>query len=111
MWQSTDFYFGAMAQTVMESWSKGRIALVGDAGYCPSPFSGQGTSLALVGAYVLAQELGKTPDDYAKAFANCEARMRPYVLKNQAFAWRDRNAPEEEGEAMMQEAKNYIELD
>ena len=111
MWKSTDFYFGALAQTVMERWSKGRIALVGDAGYCPSPFSGQGTSLALVGAYVLAQELGKSPDDYARAFASYENRLRPYVLKNQALAWRDRDAPEEEGEAMIQEAKNYIDLD
>jgi 2-polyprenyl-6-methoxyphenol hydroxylase-like FAD-dependent oxidoreductase len=110
MWHSNDFYFGALAQTIMDSWSKGRIGLVGDAGYCPSPFSGQGTSLALVGAYVLAEELSKSPSDHAKAFAAYETRMRPYVLKNQALAWRDRNAPEEEGEAMIQEAKNSIEL-
>jgi 2-polyprenyl-6-methoxyphenol hydroxylase-like FAD-dependent oxidoreductase len=111
MWQSTDFYFGALAQSVMDRWSKGRIGLAGDAGYCPSPFSGQGTSLALVGAYVLAQELGRNPSDHTKAFAVYETRMRPYVLKNQALAWRDRGAPEEEAEAMMQEAKNGIDLD
>jgi 2-polyprenyl-6-methoxyphenol hydroxylase-like FAD-dependent oxidoreductase len=35
MWSSTDFYFGAMAQVIMPQWSKGRAALVGDAGYCP----------------------------------------------------------------------------
>jgi 2-polyprenyl-6-methoxyphenol hydroxylase-like FAD-dependent oxidoreductase len=110
MWPAADFYFGALAQTVMDSWSRGRVALVGDAGYCPSPFSGQGTSLALVGAYVLAEELGASPGDHARAFAAYERRMRPYVLKNQALAWRDRDAPEEEGEAMMQEAKNFIEL-
>ncbi len=110
MWKARDFYFGALAQTVMDRWSAGRVALVGDAGYCPSPFSGQGTSLALVGAYVLADELGKNPDDYAAAFATYETRMRPYVVKNQALAWRDRDAPDEETEAMLDEAKNFIVL-
>lgn len=110
MWPSSDFYFGAMAQTVMDSWSKGRVVLVGDAGYCPSPFSGQGTSLALVGAFVLAEELSKSPNDHALAFAAYEKRMRPFVQKNQALAWRDRNAPEEEGEALIDEAKDFIEL-
>jgi 2-polyprenyl-6-methoxyphenol hydroxylase-like FAD-dependent oxidoreductase len=110
MWKSSDFYFGALAQTVMESWSKGRVALVGDAGYCPSPFSGQGTSLALVGAYVLAEELGKSPDDHRRAFTTYEARIRPYVLKNQALAWRDRAAPDEEAEAMLDDAKNFVSL-
>lgn len=86
MWSASDFYFGALAQTVMNGWSKGRVGLVGDAGYCPSPFSGQGTSLALVGAYVLAEELARSPNDHARAFATYEHRMRPYVLKNQALA-------------------------
>lgn len=110
MWSATDFYFGAAAQTLMESWSRGRVALVGDAGYCPSPFSGQGTSVALVGAYVLAEELGKSPDDHISAFAAYETRMRPYVLKNQAIAWLDRGAAEEEREVMLQSAKNFIAL-
>ncbi|MCX7124597.1 MAG: FAD-dependent monooxygenase [Gammaproteobacteria bacterium] len=52
-----DFYFDSIVQVKMKSWTKGRVALVGDAGYCPSPLSGQGTSLALVGAYILAGEL------------------------------------------------------
>jgi 2-polyprenyl-6-methoxyphenol hydroxylase-like FAD-dependent oxidoreductase len=110
MWKSSDFYFGALAQTVMESWSEGRVALVGDAGYCPSPFSGQGTSLALVGAYVLAEELGKSPDDHCRAFTAYEARIRPYVLKNQALAWRDSAALDEEAEAMLDDAKNFVVL-
>ena len=42
----------------MAAWTSGRVALVGDAGYCASPLSGMGTSLALVGAYLLAGELG-----------------------------------------------------
>ena len=53
-----DFYFDAFAQVHMPTWSSGRVGLVGDAGYCASPLSGMGTSLALVGAYLLAGELG-----------------------------------------------------
>src|SRR5262249_42840444 len=52
-----DYYFDAAAQICMDHWCQGRVALVGDAGYCASPMSGQGTSLALIGAYVLAGEL------------------------------------------------------
>ncbi|MGW4791681.1 FAD-dependent monooxygenase [Nonomuraea sp. NPDC004297] len=83
MWKSDDFYFDSMAQVVMERWTKGRVALVGDAGYCASPLSGQGTSLAMVGAYVLAQELGADPET---AFDRYERRMRPFVAANQALA-------------------------
>ncbi|MEV4069724.1 FAD-dependent monooxygenase [Nonomuraea fuscirosea] len=83
MWQSDDFYFDAMAQVRMEHWTKGRVALVGDAGYCPSPLSGQGTSLAMVGAYVLAEELVRDP---RTAYARYEERMRPFVAANQALA-------------------------
>ncbi|MGB8363787.1 MAG: FAD-dependent monooxygenase [Rhizomicrobium sp.] len=81
-----DFYLGLIAQVKMDRWTKGRVALVGDAGYCPSPFTGQGTSLALVGAYVLAHELAQTPDDHAAAFALYEAKIRPYVETNHMIA-------------------------
>jgi 2-polyprenyl-6-methoxyphenol hydroxylase-like FAD-dependent oxidoreductase len=110
MWASTDFYFGAMAQVIMDEWSRGRVTLVGDAGYCPSPFSGQGTSLALVGAYVLAEELARSPDNHSAAFARYDQRMRPYVLLNQALATRDRSEPDSESDARLNEAKNFIEL-
>jgi 2-polyprenyl-6-methoxyphenol hydroxylase-like FAD-dependent oxidoreductase len=86
MWSGRDFYLNTVAQVRMPHWTKGRVALVGDAGYCPSPYSGQGTSLALVGAYVLADELARSPDDHAAAFARYEAKMRPYVELNQALA-------------------------
>jgi 2-polyprenyl-6-methoxyphenol hydroxylase-like FAD-dependent oxidoreductase len=85
MADARDFYFDSMTQVVLDRWSAGRIALVGDAGYCPSPSSGQGTSLALVGAYVLAAELAAAPCDHAAAFARYEARMRGFVEVNQAF--------------------------
>jgi 2-polyprenyl-6-methoxyphenol hydroxylase-like FAD-dependent oxidoreductase len=81
-----DFYLGPIAQVKMEHWTNGRFALVGDAAYCPSPFSGQGPSLAIVGAYVLAWELARSPHDHAAAFAGYECRMRPFVEINQAIA-------------------------
>lgn len=54
-----------------------------DAAYGPSPLSGQGTSLALIGAYVLAGELKATHDDYSRAFVTYEQEMRKFVEKNQ----------------------------
>lgn len=52
--EADDFYFDAVAQTRMPDWSRGRIALVGDAAYGPSLLAGQGSALAMVGAYLLA---------------------------------------------------------
>ncbi|MFC3491539.1 FAD-dependent monooxygenase [Glycomyces rhizosphaerae] len=111
MWKSEDFYFDAMAQIKMDTWSEGRVTLVGDAAHCAAPTSGQGTSLALVGAYVLALELGRT-DDHALAFARYEQRMRPFVEINQALALMDpRETPPEVRTARTDEAKNAIDLD
>src|SRR2546423_14141968 len=62
----------------MDNWTIGRIALVGVAAYCPSPLTGLGTSLALVGAYVLAGELTAHPD-HRPAFTEYETIVRPYV--------------------------------
>ena len=80
-----DFYFDSIVQVKMESWTKGRVALVGDAGYCPSPLSGQGTSLALVGAYILAGELKAASGNYAVAFARYNTLLRPLVDASQNF--------------------------
>jgi 2-polyprenyl-6-methoxyphenol hydroxylase-like FAD-dependent oxidoreductase len=81
MWGAPDFYFDVMSQVRMPSWSAGRVTLVGDAGYCPSPLTGQGTSLALVGAYVLAAAL--TGVDHVAAFEAYEEKMREFVTLNQ----------------------------
>lgn len=75
---SADVYFDSIGQVLAPNWSRGRVALVGDAGYCPSPISGMGTSLALVGPYVLAGEIAKH-EKYGEAFASYERIMRPYV--------------------------------
>jgi 2-polyprenyl-6-methoxyphenol hydroxylase-like FAD-dependent oxidoreductase len=78
-----DFYFDEMSQIKMDRWSQGRVALVGDAGYCCSPLSGQGTSVALLGAYVLAGELAAAGDDYELGFANYHKEFHDYVKRNQ----------------------------
>src|SRR5215510_7776701 len=86
-----DFYFDAAAQIRMDQWSQGRVALVGDAGYCASPMSGQGTSLALIGAYVLAGELAAASGAYQVAFRQYEKEMRPFVALNQALGLKSAN--------------------
>jgi 2-polyprenyl-6-methoxyphenol hydroxylase-like FAD-dependent oxidoreductase len=72
-----------MSQVELPNWSAGRVALLGDAAHCPAPASGQGTSLALVGVYVLGKHLG-TPG----GLAAYEREMRPYAEKNLAFGRR-----------------------
>ncbi|KAL1860276.1 hypothetical protein Daus18300_009330 [Diaporthe australafricana] len=57
--EADDFYFQKIGQVKMEKWSRGRVVLVGDAGYAPSPLTGKGTSLGLIGAYVLGGEIAK----------------------------------------------------
>lgn len=82
-----DFYFDEMSQIKMDRWSHGRVVLVGDAGYCCSPLSGQGTSVALLGAYILAGELkSATSDgtaDHERGFANYYREFANYVQRNQ----------------------------
>jgi 2-polyprenyl-6-methoxyphenol hydroxylase-like FAD-dependent oxidoreductase len=82
---ASDWYFDTAAQIDMPRWSEGRVVLVGDAAYCASPMSGQGTSIALIGAHVLAGELAAASGDHARAFAEFENVMRPFVEANQAL--------------------------
>jgi 2-polyprenyl-6-methoxyphenol hydroxylase-like FAD-dependent oxidoreductase len=77
-----DFFLDSVGQVRLDHWSRGRAALVGDAGYCPTPLTGLGTSLALVGAYVLAGELAAS-DDHRVAFGKYDQIMRPYVTEAQ----------------------------
>ncbi len=81
-----DFYFDSISQIKMDSWSKGRVALIGDAAHCASPMSGMGTSMALIGAYILAGELKAADGDYQHAFASYETQMRDFVEKCQELA-------------------------
>ncbi|UJR13175.1 hypothetical protein I4U23_000198 [Adineta vaga] len=77
-----DFYFEALGQVKLDQWSRGRVALLGDAGYCASPISGMGTTLAFIGAYILAGEMSRH-QNHTEAFRQYEALMRPYVIKAQ----------------------------
>lgn len=75
---ASDPYFETLGQVRAPHWSRGRVALTGDAAWCASPVSGMGTSLSIVGAYVLAGELAAHVD-HRDAFAGYERIMRPYV--------------------------------
>ncbi|MEU5273662.1 FAD-dependent monooxygenase [Streptomyces hygroscopicus] len=79
-----DLFFDTAGQIRMPHWSSGRVALVGDAAYAPSFLTGQGSSLALVGAYMLANALA-THRDHTAAFAVYERDIREFVAMNQAL--------------------------
>jgi 2-polyprenyl-6-methoxyphenol hydroxylase-like FAD-dependent oxidoreductase len=79
-------YFDSIAQVHMDSYARGRVCLTGDAAWCASPRSGMGTTLALVGTYVLAHEIGSAEGDYAVAFDRYQQLMAPYVDRCQTLA-------------------------
>lgn len=80
-----DFYFDSVSQIRLPAWSRGRVVLAGDAGYGPSLLSGSGTTLAMVGAYLLAGELAGAAT-HARAFARYETIHRPLVRRAQRSA-------------------------
>lgn len=82
--RSPAFYFDSIAQVRMDTWSRGRVTLVGDAGYCPGPAVGGSTSLAVVGAYVLAGELARAGGDPQRAFPAYERAMAGHVRGSRA---------------------------
>jgi 2-polyprenyl-6-methoxyphenol hydroxylase-like FAD-dependent oxidoreductase len=84
--RASAFYFDSITQLRLEHWTRGRVALVGDAGYCPGPAVGGSTSLAVVGAYALAGELAAAGGDPARAYPAYEAAMGEYVRSSRAFA-------------------------
>lgn len=124
MADSDDFYFDSFTQVKMKSWTKGRVALLGDAGYCPSPMSGQGNNLALVGAYILAGELKLAGGNYRRAFKRYNELLHPLieanhklgVLVNKSFLVQDevdKEVAEARSNKIMQEvtiASNMIAL-
>ncbi|MCP2166205.1 FAD-dependent monooxygenase [Goodfellowiella coeruleoviolacea] len=83
MREADDVFFDGVSQIRMPRWSSGRVALVGDAAYAPSFLTGQGTSLALVGAYMLAASLAGR--DHTAGFAAYEHDTREFVAVNQAL--------------------------
>lgn len=87
--EGDDFYFDRINQIRMPTWSRGRVALVGDAGYCVSPFAGLGGSMAIIGAGRLADALGQYPNDHITAFRSYEDGLRPFVEQVQERAATD----------------------
>lgn len=80
------FYFDSITQLRMDTWSRGRVTLVGDAAYCPGPAVGGSTTLAIVGAYVLAGELARAGGDHERAFPAYERAMTEHVRGSRAVA-------------------------
>ncbi|WP_432889836.1 FAD-dependent monooxygenase [Kribbella sp. CA-245084] len=80
------FYFDSITQLRMPTWSRGRVTLVGDAGYCPGPAVGGSTTLAVVGAYVLAGELARAGGDHERAYPAYEHAMTNHVTASRAVA-------------------------
>ncbi|KAJ5266908.1 hypothetical protein N7478_009716 [Penicillium angulare] len=83
---SKDFYADEIGQIKMSQLSTGRVVLLGDAGYCPSPFTGLGTNLCLMGAYILAGELARHESDIKMALKSYEDKMRPTIDECQRFS-------------------------
>lgn len=83
--EDAELYFDALVLIQMERWHRGRVVLIGDAAHCATPMAGRGTSLALLGAWVLAEELDHH-DDLESAFATYEKRQRPHAESAQEFA-------------------------
>ena len=81
-------YFDSVSQIRMQNWSRGRIALVGDAAFCVSLLAGQGSALAMISAYVLAGELATTHGQYQLAFGRYETLLRSYIAAKQGAAER-----------------------
>jgi 2-polyprenyl-6-methoxyphenol hydroxylase-like FAD-dependent oxidoreductase len=86
--RAPDLYFDRVSQIKMKNWSKGRVALVGDAAFCVSLMAGQGSALAMTAAYVLAGELANASGRHEAAFRKYEGLLRAYIGSKQAGAER-----------------------
>lgn len=87
MGSAPDFYFQAVQQIKMSEWSSYRVVCLGDAAHAPTPLTGMGTSLAMIGGYVLAGELSKLEEGEhpMKALEAYEGALRPFVEKIQSI--------------------------
>jgi 2-polyprenyl-6-methoxyphenol hydroxylase-like FAD-dependent oxidoreductase len=86
--EAEEVYFDRISQIRMDGWTRGRVALLGDAAFCVSLLAGQGSSLAMAAAYILAGELHRAHGDYAAAFARYQDRFAPFVAAKQRNALR-----------------------
>ena len=83
-----ELYFDRVSLIKLERWSRGRVALVGDAAFCVSLVAGQGSALAMISAYVLAGELASAGGRHEEAFGKYEALLRAYITTKQRGAER-----------------------
>jgi len=81
--KASGIYFDTLSQVIMPSWSSGRVVLVGDACQCVSLLAGQGASMAMGAAYVLAEEIERCRGEVGTAIARYEQRILPAILKKQ----------------------------
>lgn len=86
--RADELYFDSVSQIRMQSWSRGRIALLGDAAFCVSLLAGQGSALAMISAYVLAGELANAGGRHEQAFGRYEALLRGFIDTKQRGAER-----------------------
>lgn len=83
--ESDDFYLERLGAVKLDAWSKGRVALLGDAAYCPTANTGMGTTSAIVGAYVLAGEIEKNCERFGNkdgipvALKQFDQKLRPFM--------------------------------
>lgn len=85
---SKSVYFDTISQMVVDSWSKGRVVLLGDAAWCVTLFAGFGSSLAVAGADQLGTALEACPNDIETALARWETALRPEAEKKQKLGRR-----------------------
>jgi 2-polyprenyl-6-methoxyphenol hydroxylase-like FAD-dependent oxidoreductase len=84
--KAPEVYFDSIAQVHLDHYARGRVCLTGDAAWCASPRSGMGTTLAMVGSYLLAHELHLAGTDFTSAFDRYQRLMAPYVARCQKVA-------------------------
>ncbi|WPP42711.1 FAD-dependent monooxygenase [Paenibacillus hunanensis] len=86
---SKDVYFDYLTQIKMSTYSEGRVCVTGDAAWCVTPIGGGGSSLALIGGYVLAAFLSQAESNEVASIQTCldkyEQWMRPMVDKAQSL--------------------------
>ena len=83
MMKAENFYSDELVQVKLQNWSQHRVALVGDAAWAPTPFTGEGNQLAIIGAWVLAQEMSRNRTPVA--FEMYEKRLRSHVENCQSI--------------------------
>jgi 2-polyprenyl-6-methoxyphenol hydroxylase-like FAD-dependent oxidoreductase len=83
-----ELYFDPVTQVRLPQWHRGRVALVGDAAFCPSLLAGEGSSLAMASAYLLAGELKDADGDFRAAYSSYQARFKPFIERKQRLAAR-----------------------